>query len=125
MLKIIVCAAIAVMLMTTSYSCAKRREPVDELPELGYIGGEEELTTELFIQITIHYRMENKKWIEASQTMSPEEQERYLNEMNEQFFAELGVTEEQYISYGEKHANELDAYVQEHPELLQKLLAEE
>jgi hypothetical protein len=116
---------IAITLISTSYSCAKRRETGDQSPEPVYISSEDELTTEIFIQITIRYRMENITWIEASQTMSPEEQERYLNEMNERFFAELGITEDQYLSYGEKHADELDSYVQEHPELLKQLLAEE
>ena len=115
----------AIFFISLINSCSKRREKEVQVEEQLYIGRVDELTPELFVKITIRYRDENRKWIENSQSLSSQEQEQYLNEMNEAFFAELGITEEQYTSYGEHNAEELDRYVRDRPELMQALMKEE
>ena len=116
---------VAFFLLGMSYSCTKRKEKETQIEDQIDIGSVDELTPELFIKITILYRDENRKWIEKSQSFSPKEQELYLNEMNEVFFANLGITEEQYTAYGEHNAEELDEYVQDHPELIKALIKED
>ena len=125
MKKTVIYIFAAIFLIVTINSCSKRKEKEVQVEEQLYIGRVDELTPELFVKITIRYRDENMKWIEKSQSLSSQEQERYLNEMNEAFFAELGITEEQYTSYGEHHSEELDRYMRDHPELMQALMKEE
>ncbi|MCK4923342.1 MAG: hypothetical protein KAS61_00120 [Spirochaetes bacterium] len=88
------------------------------------IGVADELTPETFIRITILYRRENRVWIEQSQVLSSQEQERYFEEMNAAFFSRFGFTEEKFLAYGENNTAELDAYIQEHPELMVEMMEE-
>jgi len=82
------------------------------------------LTPETFIRTTILYRRENRMWLEQSQSLSLQEQERYLEEMNAAFFSRFGFTEEAFLAYGENNTAELDAYIQEHPELMVEMMEE-
>jgi hypothetical protein len=123
--KILIYILAAIFLIVMINSCAKRKEKEVQVEEQIDIGRVDELTPELFVKITIRYRDENRKWIEKSQSLSLQEQEQYLDEMNEAFFADLGITEEQYTSYGENNAEELDRYVRDHPELMQALMNED
>jgi hypothetical protein len=82
------------------------------------------LTPDAFIRITILYRRENRMWLEQSQSLSSQEQERYLEEMNAAFFSKFGFTEEEFLAYGENNTSELDAYIQEHPELMAEMMEE-
>jgi hypothetical protein len=84
----------------------------------------DELTPETFIRITILYRRENRMWLEQSQSLSSQEQERYLEEMNAAFFSRFRFTEEEFLAYGENNTSELDAYIQEHPELMVEIMEE-
>ncbi len=88
------------------------------------IGVVDELTPEAFIRTTILYRRENRMWLEQSQSLSSKEQERYLEEMNTAFFSRFGFTEEEFLAYGENNTTELDAYIQEHPELMVEMMEE-
>ena len=125
MTNILIYLFAALFLIGMINSCAKRKEKEVQVEEQIHIGRVDELTPELFVKITIRYRDENRKWIEKSQSLSSQEQEQYMDEMNESFFAGIGISEEQYTSYGEQHAEELDRYVQDHPELMQALMKEE
>ena len=120
--KTLIYILIALFLLIMNFSCDKRKDKVPHVEKQPDINSVDELTPELFIRITILYRRENRKWIEKSQSLSSQEQERYLEEMNDAFFTKLGVTEEEYIAYGENNANELDSYVQDHPELMREIL---
>ena len=125
MVKTVIHILVALCLLTLSFSCDKRKDevtPVEKRPDIGII---DELTPELFIRITILYRKENMQWIEDSQSLSSLEQERYLEEMNDAFFEKLGYSEKEFLAYGEQNANELDSYVQDHPELMRELLEEQ
>jgi len=116
---------IALFLLTMSFSCDKRKDKVPLVEEQPDISSVDELTPELFIRITILYRRENRKWVEKSQSLSSQEQERYLEEVNNAFFAQFGFSEEEFLAYGENNANDLDTYVQDHPELMREMLEEE
>jgi len=82
----------------------------------------EELTLELFVKITIMYNKQNRRWIEESQSLPPKKQEQYLESMNNEFFSVLGLTEEEYVAYSQAHIEELDAYIEKHPELRSQLM---
>ena len=125
MIKTLTYIITVIFLIGMINSCAKRKEKEVQVKEQLVIGHVDELTPELFVKITIRYRDENREWIEKSQSLSSQEQEQYLDEMNKAFFAELVITEEQYTSYGEHNAEELDRYVRDHPELMQALMKEE
>jgi hypothetical protein len=129
----------ALFLLTMSFSCTERqdRERRDGLfksrtekdggltaEEQRDIGVANELTPDAFIRITILYRRENRMWLEQSQSLSSQEQERYLEEMNAAFFSKFGFTEEEFLAYGENNTSELDAYIQEHPELMAEMMEE-
>lgn len=85
------------------------------------IGIIEEFSPELFVKFTILYKNESKKWLEESASLEPEEQKQYFDEANITFFKRFGITEEEYINYGKEHIDELDKYMEEHPELLSTL----
>jgi hypothetical protein len=123
-IKTLFLIGIATLVFMGSVSCEKRDKKDIQLEEIVHISNVSELTPELFVRITIQYQRENRKWIETSQRMESKEQEVYLNRMNEDFFARIGITEQQYLAYGEQNADALDAYVQEHPELMRELLQE-
>ena len=80
------------------------------------------LTPELFVEITIRHRKETMRWLEESQALPSREQESYLERMNREFFEKLGLTEEEYVEYSEKHIEELNAYIEEHPEIMAQLI---
>ena len=82
----------------------------------------EKLTPELFVNITIRYQRETKDWLEESRALPEKEQEAYLDKMNREFFAKLGMTEEEYVAFSQSHIEELDAYMEKHPELMDQLM---
>ncbi len=76
------------------------------------------LTPELFVKITIQYRREHKKWLEEAQELSPEERSDFIENANKTFFERIGITEEEYIAYSQNNIETLNAYIEEHPQLL-------
>jgi hypothetical protein len=86
------------------------------------IGLIDELTPEVFVKLTILYRRENRRWLEHSQALTPEEQERYLERKNNEFFSRYGLEEEEYVSYSQQNIDELNEYIAEHPELMSQLM---
>lgn len=76
------------------------------------------LSPEIFVRITIQYRKEHKKWLEEAQNVMPENREEFIEKKNRAFFERLGITEEQYITYGQENVEALNAYIEEHPQLL-------
>jgi hypothetical protein len=88
------------------------------------IGTIEEFTPELFIRLTILYRKQSLRWLEESSMLSDQEQQRYYEEANRQFFVQFGITEEEYIRYSTEHIEELNSYIEEHPELVSQLQGE-
>jgi hypothetical protein len=151
MVKTVLYTLTALFLVTMSFSCSEdkkgdrrdwlfksRTEGKSQRSRLGRkkedkgltaveqrdIGVVDELTPETFIGITILYGKENRMWLEQSQSLSSQEQERYLEEMNRAFFSSFGITEEQFLAYGENNTAELDAYIQDHPELMVEMMEE-
>ena len=90
----------------------------------GRKGVEETLSPEDFVKVTIEYRRESKKWLEESRALPPEEQPGYIEESNRVFFESRGLTEEEYTIYSQIHQDELNAYMEEHPELLPLVMQE-
>ena len=41
--------------------------------------------------------------------------------LNKKFFNSFGITEEQYIEYSQKNIDELNKYMEDHPELVSEL----
>jgi hypothetical protein len=80
------------------------------------------LTPEKFVEITIRYQRETRGWLEESQVLPEKEQEAYLEKMNKEFFAKLGMTEEEYVEYSQNHIEELNVYIGKHPELMVELM---
>ncbi len=93
--------------------------PTEDVNDIGVV---EELNPEIFVKITILYKRESKKWLKQSQSMSPDEQRRYIESVNRDFFSLFGLTEEEYITYSQKHIDELDAYMRRHPELMSDIM---
>ncbi len=91
---------------------------------IGSIGIVDELNPETFVRITILYRRETRVWLEQSQALALDEQEPYIEEKNAEFFTRFGLTEEEYVSYSQNNIEELDAYMEEHPELVAELIEE-
>lgn len=85
------------------------------------IGIIDEFTPEIFVKLTILYRKESALWLERAQRLEPEEREEFLERENRQFFADFGITEEEYIQYSENNIEKLNKYMSEHPELLPEL----
>jgi hypothetical protein len=89
--------------------------PEKELPA-------DKLNPELFVEITIRYQKETKRWLEESQALPEKKQEAYLENMNNEFFAKLGMTEDEYVAYSQSHIEDLNAYIEKHPELMVELM---
>lgn len=86
---------------------------------VGEIGSFDRLTPALFIELTIIYRKEMKEWLQTARTLDPGMQQRYLEKANRVFFNTFGITEKEYLRYGERNQEELNRYLEEHPELLE------
>ncbi len=99
---------------------AGKREPGaktgNNIPE--NIGPIETLTPELFVQITIQYRKEHKKWLQEAQHLFPDERSDFIEKANDAFFERLGITEEEYIAYSQNNIDALNEYIEKHPQLL-------
>ncbi len=104
----------------------KTRDREERLSEELYneIGVIEEFTPELFVRITVLYRSESARWIAESSTLSDAEQQRYIDEENKRFFGRLGTTEDEYIRYSTEHWEELDSFIEAHPEFMSDLKRE-
>ena len=85
------------------------------------IGIIEEFSPEIYVKFTILYQNESKKWLEESASLDPQKQKQHFDDANMAFFKRFGITEEEYIDYGKEHTDELDKYMNEHPELLSTL----
>jgi hypothetical protein len=85
------------------------------------IGIIEEFSPEIYVKITILYKNESKKWLEEFASLDPDKQKKYFEDASTAFFERFGITEEEYINYGKEHTEELDQYMNEHPELLSTL----
>jgi len=90
----------------------------------GRKGVEDAFNPEAFVKVTIEYRRESKIWLEESRALPPEEQPGYIEESNRIFFESRGLTEEEYTTYSQIHQDELNAYMEEHPELLPLVMQE-
>lgn len=97
-------------------------QSLDEKELLKEIGVIKEFNPEIFVKLTILYRRESKKWLEESRSLPPEDQRNYMEGANRSFFTRFGTTEEDYISYSQSHIDELNAYMDEHPELLKDVM---
>jgi hypothetical protein len=82
------------------------------------LGSDEEMNVERFVQMTILYRKEMKKWLETARKLEPGMQEPYIEKANRTFFSRLGTTEDEYLSFAERNQEELNRYMEEHPEIL-------
>jgi hypothetical protein len=82
----------------------------------------ENLSPEIFIRITIQYKKGHTIWLQEAQNIPPDDREDFIEKKNRAFFERLGITEDQYISYSQKNINVLNAYIEEHPELLPEVM---
>ncbi len=85
------------------------------------VGTIQEFTPETFVTITILYRKMTRTWLDEAKALSPEEQKNYLDEENLSFFNAFEITEEQFIKYSQENIDELNNYMEEHPELISEL----
>jgi hypothetical protein len=88
------------------------------------IGVIEEYTPELFVYLTILYKKETARWIAESSALPDAQQQHYIEEENKHFFERFGTTEEEYIRYSTEHWEELDSYIEVHPEFMSALKEE-
>ena len=82
-------------------------------------------TPELFVALTIKHRKETVKWVKESKKMSEEDQKKYLENKNKAFFDSYGTTEEAFIQYPQRHMDELNDYIEAHPDLMKELSMED
>jgi hypothetical protein len=82
-------------------------------------------TPELFVALTIKHRKETLRWVEESKKMSEDDQKKYLEKANRAFFESFGTNEEAFIQYPQSHMDELNAYINDHPELMKELSMED
>ena len=99
----------------------KEKDTEEEQYDIGTIG---EFTPEIFVRLTILYKKESTRWLEEAALLSDAEQHRYFEESNRSFFEYFGITEEDYIRYSTDHIDELNKYLEEHPELTPPLQGE-
>lgn len=99
----------------------KEKDAEEEQYDIGTI---EEFTPEIFVRITILYKKESTRWLEEAALLSDAEQHRYIEESNRSFFEYFGITEEDYLRYSTDHIDELNKYLEEHPELTTPLQGE-
>ena len=99
----------------------KEKDTEEEPYDIGTI---EEFTPEIFVRLTILYKKESTRWLEEAALLSDAEQYRYFEESNRSFFEYFGITEEDYIRYSTNHIDELNKYLEEHPELTPPLQGE-
>jgi len=104
-------------------------ETPEDIPEIhldreavGKIGSFEQLSPRLFIELTILYRRETERWLTTAQTLDPGLREQYLERANRVFFSTFGITEEEYLRFGERNQEELNRYLEEHPELMKDVM---
>jgi hypothetical protein len=88
------------------------------LEEIGTI---QEFTPESFVKVTILYKKMTRVWLEETMTLPSEEQKEYLDLENQKFFDAFGITEEQFIEYSQENIEELNKYMEDHPELISEL----
>jgi len=97
---------------------AEKKEPETGASMPVVIGPVDTLTPELFVQITIQYRKEHKKWLQEAQELPPDKRSDFIEKANRDFFKSLGITEEEYIAYSQNNIDALNAYIEENPQLL-------
>jgi len=97
-----------------------KKEPREEIGGGNFegIGPIDTLTPELFVQITIQYRKAHKKWLEEAQELPPNNRSAFIEKANRTFFERIGITEGEYIAYSQNNIDALNAYIEEHPQLL-------
>jgi uncharacterized protein YfbU (UPF0304 family) len=86
--------------------------------ELGTI---REFNPESFVKITILYKKMTRIWLEETITLPSDEQKKHLDLENQKFFSSFGTTEEKYIEYSRQNIDELNKYMEEHPELISEM----
>ena len=82
-------------------------------------------TPEIFVALTIKHRKETLRWVEEVKTLPGDEQKKYLENANKAFFDSYGTSEDAFIQYPQRHMDELNAYINEHPELMKDLAMED
>jgi len=140
MMKYRIWAIVWFLFITILLLSCSRRETRDTVPDVKSVppaadevsesgegrkaGRKGVLSPEAFVKVTIEYRRESKIWLEESRALPPEEQPGYIEESNRIFFESRGLTEEEYTTYSQIHQDELNAYMEEHPELLPLVMQE-
>jgi hypothetical protein len=82
-------------------------------------------TPEIFVALTIKHRKETLRWVEEVKNLSEDEQKKYLENANRAFFDSYGTSEDAFIQYPQRHMDELNSYINEHPELMKDLAMED
>ena len=86
--------------------------------EIGII---QDFTPETFIIITILNKKMTRVWLDEARSLPSEEQKKHIDEENLSFFNAFGTTEEQFIKYSQENIEDLNNYLEEHPELISEL----
>jgi hypothetical protein len=82
-------------------------------------------TPDVFVALTIKHRKETQKWVDEVKNLSEDEQKKYLENANKAFFESYGTTEDAFIQYPQRHMEDLNGYINEHPELMKDLAMED
>jgi hypothetical protein len=141
---------IALCAVTTLYGCAKWKKPraAEEDTESPQVevqvpetAGEpirrefedlletskpiKDFAPDVFVALTIKHRKETQRWVDEVKNLSEDEQKKYLENANRAFFESYGTTEDAFIQYPQRHMEELNGYINEHPELMKDLAMED
>ena len=84
-----------------------------------------EFTPDVFVALTIKHRKETLRWVEESKNLPEEEQNKYLETANRAFFESYGTNEDAFTRYPQRYMDELNSYINEHPELMKYLAMED
>jgi hypothetical protein len=82
-------------------------------------------TPDVFVALTIKHRRETLRWVEESKNLPEEEQNKYLEKANRAFFESYGTNEDAFTRYPQSNMDELNSYINEHPELMKYLAIED
>jgi len=85
------------------------------------IGEIQNFTPETFIIITILNKKMTGVWLDEARSLPFDKQKKHIDEENLSFFNAFGTTEEQFVKYSQENIEELNNYLEEHPELISEL----
>ena len=98
-------------------STAEMDQPQEFAISAKDVGKIESFTPDTFIKVMILYGRKSREWFQESGTLPPEEQSEYIERANSRFFEQFGTTEQAYISYSQSNIEDLEEYLERHPEL--------